>query len=55
MIHLLNYSAISLKDLTKYAVEFRYPGELANKDDARITLHTMKLVRLFVREKLRLK
>jgi len=41
-----------LKDLTKYAVEFRYSGELATKDDARAALQTMKAVRAFVRQRL---
>ncbi|MCG3120034.1 MAG: hypothetical protein ALAOOOJD_02611 [bacterium] len=41
-----------LKDLKKYAVEFRYPGELAIKDDARITIQSMKAMRAFVRERL---
>jgi HEPN domain-containing protein len=43
-----------LKDLTKYAVEFRYPGELATKDDALAALQAMKAVRAFVRQKLAL-
>jgi HEPN domain-containing protein len=41
-----------LKDLTKYAVGFRYPGELATKEDARAALQAMKAVRTFVRQKL---
>lgn len=41
-----------LKDLTKYAVEFRYPGELATRDDARAALKAMKVVRAFMRQKL---
>jgi len=41
-----------LKDLTKYAVEFRYPGELATRDDARASLKAMKVVRAFMRQKL---
>jgi HEPN domain-containing protein len=43
-----------LKDLTKYAVEFRYPGELATKDDAWAALQALKAVRAFVRQKLAL-
>jgi len=43
-----------LKDLTRYAVEYRYPGELAAKDDARAALQAMKAVRAFVRQKLAL-
>mgnify|MGYP005835672789 CR=1 FL=1 len=41
-----------LKDLSKYAVEFRYPGELATRDDARTALQAMKAVRAFLRQKL---
>jgi hypothetical protein len=41
-----------LKDLTRYAVEFRYPGELATKEDARAAFEAMKVVRAFVRQKL---
>lgn len=41
-----------LKDLSKYAVEFRYPGELATRDDARTALKAMKVVRAFLRQKL---
>jgi HEPN domain-containing protein len=43
-----------LKDLTKYAVELRYPGELATKDDAWAALQALKAVRAFVRQKLAL-
>jgi HEPN domain-containing protein len=43
-----------LKDLTKYAVDYRYPGELATKDDARAALQAVKAVRAFVRQKLAL-
>jgi len=43
-----------LKELNKYAVEFRYPGETATKDDARAALHIMKLLRKFFRQKLSL-
>jgi HEPN domain-containing protein len=41
-----------LKDLTRYAVEFRYPGELATKEDARAALQAVRMVRAFVRQKL---
>jgi len=41
-----------LKDLTKYAVEYRYPGEMAIKEDARAALHAVKIVRTFMRQKL---
>lgn len=41
-----------LKDLTKYAVEFRYPGETAVKEDAQAAFRAMKLVRAFMRQKL---
>jgi len=41
-----------LKDLTKYAVEFRYPGELATKEEAITVVKAMRAVRTFVRQKL---
>jgi HEPN domain-containing protein len=41
-----------LKDLTKYAVEFRYPGELATKEEALTVVRAMRAVRAFVRQKL---
>jgi hypothetical protein len=37
------------KGLNKYAVEFRYPGEVAVKDDAR---EAMKAVREMLRQRL---
>ncbi len=39
------------KDLTRYAVAFRYPGESATKEDARIALHHAKILRSFLRPK----
>ncbi|MCI0695284.1 HEPN domain-containing protein [candidate division KSB1 bacterium] len=41
-----------LKELTKYAVGVRYPGESATKDDARAAIQSMKTVRAFLRQKL---
>jgi len=41
-----------LKDLTRYAVEFRYPGEMATKEDAQAAFRAVKAVRSFVRQKL---
>lgn len=41
------------KDLTRYAVEFRYPGESANKEDARTALHHAKILRTILRPKLK--
>ena len=41
-----------LKDLTAYAVDFRYPGEEATKEEARTTVKAMRIVRTFVRQKL---
>ena len=38
-----------LKDLTRYAVQFRYPGEMATKEDARAAIKAMRTVRAFVR------
>ena len=34
------------------AVQFRYPGEMATKEDARAALQALKTVRAFVRSKL---
>ena len=42
----------TLKDLTKYAVEFRYPGEMAVREDARATLRAVRTFRDFIRQKL---
>jgi len=44
----------TLKDLTKYAVEFRYPGEMAVREDARAALRAIRSFRDFVRQKLEL-
>ena len=41
-----------LELLTPYAVEIRYPGEAANKEEAQIALKAMKQAREFIREKL---
>ena len=41
-----------LKVLTKYAVEFHYPGELAAKEEALTAVKAMRAVRVFVRQKL---
>lgn len=41
-----------LKDLTRFAVEFRYPGETATKEDARTALHHAKIFRTVMRSKL---
>jgi len=43
-----------LKVLTKYAVEFRYPGELATKEEALTAVKAVRIVRAFVRQKLEL-
>ncbi len=42
-----------LKDLTRYAIAFRYPGESATKEDARTALHHAKIARAFIHSKLR--
>lgn len=42
----------TLKVLTKYAVEFRYPGELATKEESLTAVKAMQAVRAFVRQKL---
>lgn len=38
--------------LDRYAVRYRYPGESADKDEARQAFRAVKVVRTFVREKL---
>ena len=43
-----------LKDLTRYAVEIRYPGELATREDARAAFQAMKVVRAVLRQRLEL-
>lgn len=47
-----------IRDLVRrvdvYSVEFRYPGEHANKEDALLALKAMKQIRKFIREKLEL-
>ncbi|MBI4810470.1 MAG: hypothetical protein HY800_03335, partial [Ignavibacteriales bacterium] len=35
-----------------YSIDFRYPGEHANKEDALLALKAMKQIRGFIREKL---
>ncbi|MBI5304786.1 MAG: HEPN domain-containing protein [Chloroflexi bacterium] len=40
-----------LKDLTRFAFEFRYPGESATKEDAPTALRELKTFRAFVRAK----
>lgn len=40
--------------LNDYAVDFRYPGASATKDEARAAAKAMRSVRAFVRQKLRL-
>jgi len=40
------------EDLTKYAVQFRYPGEQATKADASTAIKAMKDVRIFIRQRL---
>ena len=41
-----------LKDLSRFAVEYRYPGDSATREEARLALRTLKTVRDFVRSKL---
>lgn len=43
-----------LKVLEDYAVDFRYPGNYAGKDDAKHALKAAKNVRVFIRNKLNL-
>ena len=39
-----------LKDLTRYAVQFRYPGESADRENAKAALRIMKRCRQEIRE-----
>lgn len=39
-----------LKDLMRYAVQFRYPGESADKNEAMIAVRIMRRCRLAIRE-----
>lgn len=41
-----------LEILEGYSVRFRYPGEFAEKDEAKAAYHAVKAVREFVRQKL---
>jgi HEPN domain-containing protein len=41
-----------LNDLTRYAVQFRYPGESADKNEAMMAMRIMKRFRLEIRESL---
>ena len=41
-----------MNDLTRYAVQFRYPGESADKKEARTSIKIMKRCRLEIREAL---
>jgi HEPN domain-containing protein len=43
-----------LKVLEDYAVDFRYPGNHAGKDDAKLALKAARNVRMFIRSKLNL-
>ena len=44
-----------LRELTDYAVEFRYPGEFAVKEEARDAIKICKEIRLLIRRSLDLK
>ena len=44
-----------LVQLERYAVRYRYPGESADKDEARAALRAAKVVRTFIRQRLGLK
>jgi HEPN domain-containing protein len=43
-----------LKELERFAVNFRYPGMTADKDEARIAFKAAQIVRKFLREQLRI-
>lgn len=44
-----------LETIEDYSVRFRYPGEFADKEDARRAYASVKVVRKFIRPKLGLK
>jgi HEPN domain-containing protein len=44
-----------LVQLERYAVRYRYPGESADKDEARAALRAAKVVRTIIRQRLALK
>jgi len=44
-----------LRELTDYAVEFRYPGEFAEKSEAKDAIKTCKEIRKLIRQRLGLK
>lgn len=41
-----------LKELTRYALNIRYPGESADKDEAKIAFIAVKAIRSLLRQKL---
>jgi HEPN domain-containing protein len=41
------------KDLTRFAIEFRYPGESAEREDARVALRHAKTLRTFLRTRIK--
>ncbi len=43
---------LELRGLDSYAVRTRYPGQNANKEEARKAIETSKNVRVFIRKKL---
>jgi HEPN domain-containing protein len=44
-----------LVQLERYAVRYRYPGESADKDEARTALRAARVVRIFIRQHLGVK
>lgn len=44
-----------LVQLERYAVRYRYPGESADKDEARSALRAARVVRIFIRQHLGVK
>ena len=38
--------------LNDYAVDIRYPGEVATRDEARAAIRAMRTVRVFIRQQL---
>jgi HEPN domain-containing protein len=43
-----------LVSLERYAVQYRYPGPAADKDEARLAINSLKVIRLHLRNRLQL-
>lgn len=51
---LLETLRLDLRLLNPFSVQFRYPGESATQDEAKLALKTMRRLRTFFREKMNL-